>query len=326
MKVPGSIRDLWDAEQPTYELLREKVDEYLLGRKEPRWHYESRVKGLESFALKVQTGRVKKPAKMEDFFACTLVVENRSAIPRAAAIVEEGFAVVYRRPKSDDHTHLAPEAFSFDDLRLYVKQRADSHTRPNPLFEDRVFEIQIKTFLQHAWSIATHDLVYKGADVSWSSQRVAFQVKAMLENAEASIASASSAAVKALYAKNNRDTTELARIIERVEDRWAQPIIPSDRRRMADTILDFARSTKLGVEGVFSLVDEATMAGRGASLLNLPPFYAIVDAWFRLRPKDASSYLRSEQHWRAIHLAIPREVELPRGVAPNQLKSGTLLT
>ena len=51
-----------------------------------------------------------------------------------------------------------------------------------------IFEVQIKTILQHAWSIATHDLIYKTDTVSWPKERIAFQVKAMLEHAEIAIA------------------------------------------------------------------------------------------------------------------------------------------
>src|SRR6185295_542993 len=76
--------------------------------------------------------------------------------------------------------------FSFDDLRLYTKWKPDV-TLPTPTFAGVVFELQIKTFLQHAWSIATHDLIYKTDSISWPKERVAFEIKAMLEHAENAI-------------------------------------------------------------------------------------------------------------------------------------------
>ncbi len=44
-----------------------------------------------------------------------------------------------------------------------------------------VFEVQIKTAFEHAWSTVTHDLVFKGQQVDWRSKRLAAQLKALVE-------------------------------------------------------------------------------------------------------------------------------------------------
>ena len=83
MKVSGSIRCIYDDQKATNERLKKMVDRRILGFKDSRWHYESRVKELVSFALKIETGRFEEPATLEDFFACVVVVANASELKQA---------------------------------------------------------------------------------------------------------------------------------------------------------------------------------------------------------------------------------------------------
>ena len=41
----GAIMRVYDAQKPTNDRLKEKIDTLILGFKNSRWHYESRVKG-----------------------------------------------------------------------------------------------------------------------------------------------------------------------------------------------------------------------------------------------------------------------------------------
>ena len=189
MKVPASVRALFEAQRDANDKLREAVKDLLKPRLQPYWHYVDRVKTEESFALKIESGRFGDPARLEDFFACTIVVRNHSEIPEAEKLVLEIFSLHERRPPSSVLTKKYSSSFAFDDLRLYVKYIEDPALPPKGL-KDIPFEVQVKTFLQHAWSIATHDLIYKTDSVSWPKERIAFQVRAMLEHVEISITEA----------------------------------------------------------------------------------------------------------------------------------------
>lgn len=232
MKVPASVRRLFDDQREKNERLKEQIDKRIAGFKRPRWHYESRVKELPSFALKLESGRFLHPDALEDFFACTLVVANMTEVAEAEQLLVENFTVVERRPPDAASTHKAPDAFPFDDLRLYVTLPENPALPPNDLTGTR-FEVQIKTFLQHAWSIATHDLVYKSDDANWSKERIAFQTKAMLEHAEVSIQEAEALAGCSTLAREDKATKQTKAAIALLKRQWPADELPTDVRRLA---------------------------------------------------------------------------------------------
>jgi hypothetical protein len=163
------------------------------------------------------------------------VVRNSTEIADAVALVNKDCDINYRRPKNTQRTKNKPPSFEFDDLRLYAKMKMPSGVPDAPEFE-RIFEVQVRTFLLHAWSIATHDLTYKTDDVSWSRARIAFQVRAMLEHAELSIRAADELAKTDLLDKEDYFTGELREMIAFVKTHWAPDQLPSDLRRLAQNI------------------------------------------------------------------------------------------
>lgn len=237
MKINSRIRDLYEACDERYRRLGEEVREKLAPRcEEHGWFYRSRVKKLESFALKLETGRIETPAAPEDFFACTIVVPTQAQIEDAEAIVSSLFDRSERRPESNEVTFKEASNFTFDDLRLYVKRRESASSRNEDL-TGLIFEVQIKTILQYAWGVATHDLIYKTDTVSWPKARIAYQVKAMLEHAELAIAEANELSRAAAVAKKDGRTSQILKVIESVERLWPEDALPADRKRLAENVL-----------------------------------------------------------------------------------------
>lgn len=210
-----------------------------VGKRPDQWFFAGRVKGEESFLQKIRSGRVRDFRHLEDFYACEIVVPLSSDIPAALKFVEPFFEEVYRKPISEKVTGKPAHSFVFDDLRVYGTLRSDPSLPSRPV-DTVVFEIQVKTFLQHAWAIATHDLVYKYDRASWARSRVAYQVKALLEQAELSINGITDLEASEFLPHDGEPESSIQRLIDFLALEFEPALLPQDRRRMATTILDVA--------------------------------------------------------------------------------------
>lgn len=309
MKVSQTIRNRYSTHKQICEALRKKVDADLRPRIEPKWHYASRTKELESYAQKIETGRgVDGNGWLEDLFGCLIVVENRASISRADGLVRSMFTVVQQRPMRVGETHKTPECFPFDDLRLYVKLKSADVNRESE-FGGKVFEVQIKTFFQHAWVIATHDLVYKSASVDWGLARVAWQVKAMLEQAEVAIDKASELAKSSTIRLTDPQTRDLLRILKWLDETWGESGLPKDKLRLARTIRDLARRMSLEIDELIDAVRCESSSGRGSSSVNLSPYGVVVQSLVIHQQEKVRQLLTEESGGRA-KLVITPEIEM----------------
>lgn len=227
-----------------------EIKQFLV-RADATWFTTSRVKEFETFAQKAQSGRVLIPSALEDFVGAMIVVPLLTDIPRALDFVNTFFEEDYRRPKSSDETRKKSSDFPFDDLRLYGRLKARDDLPPRPI-DSVLFEVQVKTFLQHAWSIATHDLVYKHDRASWPRSRVASQIKAMLEHAELSI-SAIDSMEQSGFLPSGEPESRLQRTIDLINGEWQEDVLPRDLRRLAETLLGLA--TAFGIEDIAALIE-----------------------------------------------------------------------
>jgi len=318
MKIPQSLRDIHSNSKIKYDRLKELVDNTLLNLKNSRWHYEGRVKELESFALKVESGNYVDPASIEDFFACTIVVENLASLAKAESLVRRTFTFSHRRPQNKSITSISPDAFRFDDTRLYVKWKDDPTVRPTGL-NGSLFEVQIKTFLAHAWAIATHDLTYKTDEKSWAKERIAFQVKAMLEHAEISIQEARKLAKSSSLRKTDKLSVRISEIIKLLDDLWPPASLPSDKKRLAENIDKLISHVGIDLDGLHNILVQETKLGRGTQILNLSPYTTVVQSLLNQEPSKLTRYLkRSKQEFRVY---IPKEMILPPTIDPSQLRN-----
>ena len=247
MKINKPLRDIHRDCAARYKKLSVEVTELLRPLADERgWYYLSRLKQLESFALKIETGRVPDPSKLEDFFACTLVVPTTVDIEQAEQLVRTHFRFKSKRPPTSNKTLKSSSDFRFDDLRIYVTRRPPANGQ-HPQLDNLIFEVQIKTFLQHAWGVATHDLIYKTDSVSWPRERIAFQVKAMLEHAEVAIAEANNLANAPAVAKHNNRTTAILTLIKQIKQTWSADRLPADKKRLAESIYKVLRIAHLDI-------------------------------------------------------------------------------
>ncbi len=175
--------------------------------------------------------------------------------------------------------------------------------------ENLLFEIQIKTFLQHAWVIATHDLVYKTDDVNWSKERIAYQIKAMLEHAELSIYEAETIAQSTALAKTNRRTQEIREIISMLKLHWNETDLPSNLSRLAENIHTLLAALRIRISDIDTILNREKSDSNGVLPLNLSPYGVLVQAILKQRKSTIIQYLTGNKDKRKI--LIPSEIDLP---------------
>ncbi len=308
MKIVKCIRDIYDECKPLYEALASEVKELLKPQVEDKgWFFLCRLKALESFALKIETGRVPRPSKMEDFFGCTIVVPTMAQIEEAERMALSIYDQVARRPSEDTKTHKEASSFAFDDLRLYVARRSLASGKGAEL-DGAVFEIQVKTILQHAWSVATHDLIYKSDTVSWPRERIAFQVKAMLEHAEIAIAEANRLADAPAVAKKDAKTAGILQIIRSINEIWSRDRLPADLKRLAVTLQDLLRSCDLSAEDFPDLIREEKKR-LGLLPADLSPYALTVQALAHSKAVDLQQKLKRSHN--RTKIVVHGGMELP---------------
>ncbi len=324
MKVPKSLRDRHAIQTTLYQPLKERVDIFMHNHKQPRWHYESRLKALESFALKIESGRQTDLDQFEDFFACTLVVENLDSMAEAERLVRGRFKFSERRPKTDIFTSKPSDCFRFDDTRLYVSWKDGSLTKPSGL-NGLLFEIQIKTFLAHSWVIAAHELIYKTDEINWPKERIAFQIKAMLEHAETSIQEANKLSKSKSLRKTNAITDRISSIIDMLNELWPAGLLPHDKKRLAENVDNLIRHINIDVKTLRQILKKETERGRGASTLNLSPYATIVQSLLNQKKTAMQKYLTGRPSHR-FKVYLPREIQIPSSLASTNLNNAIIDT
>ncbi len=171
------------------------------------------------------------------------------------------------------------------------------------------FDIQIKPFLQHAWGIATHDFIYKSDDVDWPSSRIAYQVKAMLENAELSIGQAKNPTASAMRARTDGESANWRQLIAGVKARWGAAALPKVLRRLAQIIMKVRSTLDITWDDLWAAFDEATGREEGANTLNLSPYGALLEALITKCGPDLFNPLGHPKNRQ--YLFIPAEIVVP---------------
>lgn len=152
--------------------------------------YYGRIKSPESVSEKIETARFASFSEIDDLVAFTIIIPNSSCENDVYDQCRNKFNI--HKYKSKDTARKSPLEFRFDATRLVCTMRmpADleySSNQTNSIYNIK-FEIQIRTAFEHAWSVATHDIVYKGSDIDWRRIRLSSQLKAISEGLDASIA------------------------------------------------------------------------------------------------------------------------------------------
>lgn len=295
MKIDESLRAEYLKQKQQAERLKDLVDSEIQARKLRTWHYESRVKGEESFALKVECGRADNPNEIEDAFGCVLVVPNFSELAAAEKMVKDLYGKPHaRRPMKPTETLKDPTDFRFDDLRLYIRYPSSEKTPPTGV-EGVLFEVQVRTFLQHAWTIATHDIVYKSDQLSWRRERIAAHAKAALEQAEVTIAMMSALEANDILPETSRDYRRFNGIIRILREHWDVEQMPTNIRLLAIGIDGLLRDIGMGANDLPVILRIGRARYGGEHNLDWSPYRAIVRYLAEQHPDEVRECLSRQE-------------------------------
>ena len=181
MIYPSILERKYNEYKPFVEEVAKKARETLLNFCDRRGYaFISRIKSIESLAEKIETGRFEKWSDLDDLFACTIIIPTLSHSEEVFNFCQDIFQII--RIVKRGQNKKPPDAFKFDSTRVYarLKQNEDLVTNIFSIYQI-TFEIQIKSAFEHAWSVSTHDLVYKNHEIDWRKLRLASQTKATVE-------------------------------------------------------------------------------------------------------------------------------------------------
>lgn len=182
MIYPSILNRKYQEYYPFVEEVAKKVKETLLNFCENKGYaFTSRIKTVESLAEKIEAGRFKQWTDLNDLFACTIIIPTLSHEDEVLEFCKNTFDITGTVKRGQNKK--APDTFKFDSTRIYAKLKQNTNIITENILSiySIVFEIQIKSAFEHAWSVSTHDLVYKSSEIDWRRLRLAAQIKATVE-------------------------------------------------------------------------------------------------------------------------------------------------
>ena len=294
MIIPTSFKQAYETNKPMWEKVKYEADGILteVAGKFPGTVYRSRIKTVESVFDKAQIGRYENPLReMEDFFACTLVLPTLTMIGPIRIELDQHFNVAEPEEKIPD-----PYEFRYNDMHLILGLK-DTPLRPDKSILALKFELQIKTFLQSAWSQAGHDIIYKPGHISWGVERIAGEIRALLELADNVLAQIEATA-QVLHSRAEQEyagyKADVKRIIELMEQHWEPADLPTNRRRMAEIVRNYKDMAGITTDDLAKLIEEAKNAkDQVFDFLTLTPTQKIFVLVFRVHKDKVKLKLRS---------------------------------
>jgi ppGpp synthetase/RelA/SpoT-type nucleotidyltranferase len=314
MKISGSINSLYSQQQGYAKnidkVLSSKMDDWC---KEHGWFFEHRIKEVESYAQKIEQSYI---GTVEDVYASTIIVRNKSEVVDCYTKLKDsnnrlGIRYIKMRPESLEITKSRPNIFEFDSIRMYFKP-------PIPImgtadYIDEIFEIQIKTLLEHSWDKAAHLSIYKSnGDVSWAKTRLVAQIKAMLETAELALIETESLSKSVVLQKENLDFENKNRISKIYTSTWPMAELPHNINRLSDNTIEFLKYINKDTAWLEELLKKECLENRGPKILNLSPYWIIVQASIRqLGWVSFLDALKKNHRFKKNKLPLIKELDFP---------------
>jgi len=250
-------------ERPRYEVYAELLKR-LLDRARaaaiPEAVIEVRAKTLSSFAEKCVRRFDRYPDAINDFTdlcGARVIVQTLAQVQAVCAFIEANFEVQERDDKAE---HLADNVFGYRDTHFIIRLKADGAEHLGIASAElekigkRRAEIQVRTWLQHAWADALHDRIYKSSlQHSHALQRGGNLLAALLEEGDRNVdqmareldGMIANYTAYATRADAEREIDIQRMILKNEPDQGKKPLLALKLARLIEARGDYAGVTKL---------------------------------------------------------------------------------
>lgn len=185
--------------------------------------YSGRLKQSRSLCEKLETGRVSQLNEIDDLFGCSIIISSLSDEPSVLETLENMFSRVDIKHRAN--TDKAPDVFRFEATRFIGRLKSSDPDEGN--VSKILFEIQVRTAFEHAWSVSTHQPAYKANTISWRLERLAAQMKALVEQLD-SLAVSYSISAETLVGHPHHRTEAEAQVLEAFKGFYESSLIPEE--------------------------------------------------------------------------------------------------
>ncbi len=159
----GKVRPKYE----TYAKVLKRVFEEACRTSFPEAFIQARPKTVSSFAEKVARKFAKYPDavnQMTDLCGARVIVQTTEQVAAVRLFIEANFTILEQEDKA---LLLSQDRFGYRDMHFIVELRRDRiaalriSANERVAIADRKAEIQVRTWLQHAWADTLHDRMYK---------------------------------------------------------------------------------------------------------------------------------------------------------------------
>lgn len=253
----------------------------------------SRIKAESSICQKIETGRYRRLIDIDDLVAFTIIIPTGSHEKQCVDFLQSSFNIVDVKTRARSISN--PRQFSFDSTRVYARHRCPEwEENTNKTLYRLLFEVQIRTALEHAWVTATHDVVYKSQTIDWQKVRLAAQIKAQVETID-QIFNNFEVFARSVENLNWREGEQTTKVIEFFDRLFVEGVVPAekmpaDRIRLAENAIrllskksiseldntlnaindEFAKISQEGFPQSLTLIQTFTLAATRATKQNSP--------------------------------------------------------
>ena len=154
------IQDLIALYQQIEPLVLERLDNALSKQEGSLYHITHRIKTADSICGKLERKPDEYPNlySIRDILGFRIICYFSDEVDEAAKLVSEAFRVDWSKSK-DKRELIKPDAFGY--LSLHYICSLPENSGYTEQLSSLLFEIQMRTMLQHTWAEIEHDLGYK---------------------------------------------------------------------------------------------------------------------------------------------------------------------